>query len=653
MYSEMKDQKEQKVAEEYLSSLADLNMNSKPLINMLTILAEENIEHAATIVKVVEEHIAKVPADIKLPILYLIDSIVKNVKTTYIPLFSQCIVNIFCGVFEHVSEKIRERMYTLRQTWNEVFTAQKLYTLDVKVNCMDRNWPITAKVTKSPSIHVNPNFFKKNEMEATLRVKTRELLELEKRKLELELEATKKLLEEQVNQLTKQTESVKASDNSQQNCLSAAKKANFIEMNTYQKYFNVPNQATPQNMVNMQQIFPSGMVPNQLVQQQKPKVHPVNPIMLSSIRHRDPRLARKPQQQQQQQQPQSKSLHEKDIKTKMNTKLSTSLTRADEINSTNTNASSSYRNSKKFDSRNSKQREGERSNHQTRQLESTLVKDRSKSRNEDHSDHTIGARSKSTSQGKSSGSKSRSESKSPTRARSSSTRSSNSSGSTREKERRTSNKNVFDRKKTSSYRNNNEKLTSVCPKITEESESQNESSRDKLNSPSISPSKFKDLKSKKFSSPRVLKTYSMRKHKQRASIKDNLFEITKPDKRPRLPSLSNEPQAEEEKLIVAPPPPPLEQISGKSDSEHKILVSEEAVTAHIEQDAIDFDQLLTNTTSKTLDQSKNDLRKYKVRISTVASQKENINLIIPEVVHMMVLLQAFEVPLRQLYLNCI
>ena len=51
---------EQRVAEEYLSSLSDLNCNSKPLINMLTMLAEENIEYAPVIVKVVEQHIAKV-----------------------------------------------------------------------------------------------------------------------------------------------------------------------------------------------------------------------------------------------------------------------------------------------------------------------------------------------------------------------------------------------------------------------------------------------------------------------------------------------------------------------------------------------------------------------------------------------------------------
>jgi pre-mRNA cleavage complex 2 protein Pcf11 len=53
-------QKEREIAEEYLSSLMDLNVNSKPLINMLTMLAEDNIEHANVIVRVVDQHLAKV-----------------------------------------------------------------------------------------------------------------------------------------------------------------------------------------------------------------------------------------------------------------------------------------------------------------------------------------------------------------------------------------------------------------------------------------------------------------------------------------------------------------------------------------------------------------------------------------------------------------
>lgn len=61
-------------------------------------------------------------------------------------------------------------MFSLRQTWNDVFPPQKLYTLDIKVNRMDPGWPITQKVPatnnlvpvtgRTPAIHVNPNFFK-------------------------------------------------------------------------------------------------------------------------------------------------------------------------------------------------------------------------------------------------------------------------------------------------------------------------------------------------------------------------------------------------------------------------------------------------------------------------------------------------------------
>ena len=48
------------VVEDYKSSLADLAINSKPLINMLTMLADENKEHAEELVKVIEAHILKV-----------------------------------------------------------------------------------------------------------------------------------------------------------------------------------------------------------------------------------------------------------------------------------------------------------------------------------------------------------------------------------------------------------------------------------------------------------------------------------------------------------------------------------------------------------------------------------------------------------------
>lgn len=49
-------------------------------------------------------------------------------------------------------------MFKLRQTWSDLFPAQKLYTLDVRVNHLDPAWPITSQPKASTSIHVNPKF---------------------------------------------------------------------------------------------------------------------------------------------------------------------------------------------------------------------------------------------------------------------------------------------------------------------------------------------------------------------------------------------------------------------------------------------------------------------------------------------------------------
>jgi pre-mRNA cleavage complex 2 protein Pcf11 len=105
-----------------------------------------------------------------------------------------------------VNEKVREKMFNLRMTWNEVFPQTKLYALDVKVNVMDNNWPITAKIVPK-SVHVNPNFLKtqpppsqdarvKEDFMNQMQAKERELTELKQRKIELELMVTKKKIAE-------------------------------------------------------------------------------------------------------------------------------------------------------------------------------------------------------------------------------------------------------------------------------------------------------------------------------------------------------------------------------------------------------------------------------------------------------------------------
>lgn len=51
---------------EYQSSLEDLTFNSKPHINMLTILAEENVTFAKDIVAIIEAQISKVFMNIEI-----------------------------------------------------------------------------------------------------------------------------------------------------------------------------------------------------------------------------------------------------------------------------------------------------------------------------------------------------------------------------------------------------------------------------------------------------------------------------------------------------------------------------------------------------------------------------------------------------------
>ncbi|XP_053697844.1 uncharacterized protein LOC128744695 isoform X2 [Sabethes cyaneus] len=258
------DKRAKEIESEYLSSLADLNVNSKPLINMLTLLADDNLNYAQIIVGTIEKHLAKVEPDVKLPLLYLVDSIVKNVGKEYQSLFSQVIVSMFCGVFETVNERVREKMFSLRQTWNDVFPQSKLYALDIKVNAIDPGWPITAQLkSKSPAIHVNPMFLKNKvaepnlDMQQQLRDKQRELLELQAKKLELELLATKKRIEEQEKQLILQTASV-----------------------------------SKEPTTDLKRAAPAARATSTPAPVPRGRIVPPNPAMLNLVKSRDPRLAR-------------------------------------------------------------------------------------------------------------------------------------------------------------------------------------------------------------------------------------------------------------------------------------------------------------------------------------------------------------------------
>ena len=51
---------EKEAVNEYASSLEDLTSNSKPMINMLTMLAEDNVDYAPKIVDAIVKRVAEV-----------------------------------------------------------------------------------------------------------------------------------------------------------------------------------------------------------------------------------------------------------------------------------------------------------------------------------------------------------------------------------------------------------------------------------------------------------------------------------------------------------------------------------------------------------------------------------------------------------------
>ncbi len=131
----------------------------------------------------------------KLPCLYLMDSIMKNHGDPYRELFAHNVVFSFSHVFQSSDVKVRSALHKLRLTWTEVFPTETLHQLDVKVQSIDPKWPVAAMPTKK--IHINPAIFNKGrtaapaaDSEEAIQRKLK-IMELEKQRLELELQIQK------------------------------------------------------------------------------------------------------------------------------------------------------------------------------------------------------------------------------------------------------------------------------------------------------------------------------------------------------------------------------------------------------------------------------------------------------------------------------
>lgn len=123
--------------EKFEAKLSELTFNSKPIIVSLSMVADENRRYSADIVSLIATKIQQEHPHQRLPSIYLMDSILKNVKGEYIQLFAQEIRHIFCDTYERGTDSIRLSLTKLLRTWEiailfDVRLLQDLRTFSTK-----------------------------------------------------------------------------------------------------------------------------------------------------------------------------------------------------------------------------------------------------------------------------------------------------------------------------------------------------------------------------------------------------------------------------------------------------------------------------------------------------------------------------------------
>ncbi|EIN10422.1 hypothetical protein PUNSTDRAFT_84460 [Punctularia strigosozonata HHB-11173 SS5] len=102
---------------DYTSRLAELTINSRPIIQSLSMIAQEYSRWAEIVAQCLEAHIRRVPPWMKLPAFYLLDAISKNVYDPYARFFTPFVIGLFLETYHQVDQPTRSKMEEMLLTW--------------------------------------------------------------------------------------------------------------------------------------------------------------------------------------------------------------------------------------------------------------------------------------------------------------------------------------------------------------------------------------------------------------------------------------------------------------------------------------------------------------------------------------------------------